>query len=120
MVTDATAAFAGPFWNQLGLPTPCKSSKSRLPDAEITRGRRSPRLLFMYFVTVARRILKLRNCERVGRVATLEDASTYTTRDDLVSWRREPEATEAAFEGESGTDRGSHEVPDMALSLEST
>ena len=28
-----------PFWDQLGLPTPCKSSKCRLPDAEIIRGR---------------------------------------------------------------------------------
>ena len=40
-IADATAAFAGPFWDQLGLSSPCKSSKSRLPDAEITKGRRS-------------------------------------------------------------------------------
>ena len=31
----------GPWWYQPGLPTPCKTTKSRLSDAEITKGRRS-------------------------------------------------------------------------------
>ena len=35
VVADATQAF-----DQPGLQTPCKSTKSRLPDAEITKGRR--------------------------------------------------------------------------------
>ena len=40
MVADATAAFAGPFWNQLGLPTPfsapCKRSLSASKSANCT------------------------------------------------------------------------------------
>ena len=48
VVVDATVAFAGPFWNQLDIPIPFtrKSSKSRLPDAEITRGCRSTHLSY--------------------------------------------------------------------------
>ena len=42
-VASATAAFD---WYQSDLPTPCKSTKSRLLDAEITKGRRSLHLSF--------------------------------------------------------------------------
>ena len=48
VVADATPAFACSFWNRLGLPTPCKSSKSMLPDAEIRRGCRSPHLILRF------------------------------------------------------------------------
>ena len=45
VVADAAAAFAGPSWKQLGLPTPCKFTKSRLPETKITNGWNQPGLL---------------------------------------------------------------------------
>ena len=41
MVAVATAAFDWSLMVPARPPTPCKSTKSRLPDAEITKGRRS-------------------------------------------------------------------------------
>ena len=42
---DATTVFAGPSLSQPGHPTPCKSTKSRLQDADITRRLPSPAII---------------------------------------------------------------------------
>ena len=40
------------LWNQIDFPTPCKSSKLRLLDAEIIRGHRSPHSMYIAFLAI--------------------------------------------------------------------
>ena len=52
---------AGPWWYQPGPPKPCKSTKARLPDAEITKGRCSLHLLENVRVGISKSV-RIRKC----------------------------------------------------------